>query len=180
MDRFSYLIRRLLLAVPTFLGITLVCFALTRVLPGGPVEMRLARLRGLGSGEGGGVAAERVAAVTEEQRQALTRQFGFDQPFLKQYARWLLRDAMGLRMRSYDFPDRSAGELIASRFPISLWFGITGFVLAYLVCIPLGWPRPCATAPLRCRHQRDCLRRLRPAALRPRYAAEDAFLRHGR
>lgn len=138
MDRFSYLIRRLLLAVPTFLGITLVCFALTRVLPGGPVEMRLARLRGLGSGEGGGVAAERVAAVTEEQRQALTRQFGFDQPFLKQYVRWLLRDAMGLRMRSYDFPDRSAGELIASRFPVSLWFGITGFVLAYLVCIPLG------------------------------------------
>ena len=138
MDRFSYLIRRLLLAMPTFLGITLVCFALTRVLPGGPVEMRLARLRGLGSGEGGGAPAGRVAAITEEQRQALTRQFGFDQPFLRQYARWLVRDAMGLRMRSYDFPDRSAGELIASRFPVSLWFGLTGFTLAYLVCIPLG------------------------------------------
>ena len=138
MDRFSYLIRRLLLALPTFLGITLVCFALTRVLPGGPVEMRLARLRGLGSGEGGGAPAGRVAAITAEQRQALARQFGFDQPFLRQYARWLVRDAMGLRMRSYDFPDRSAGELIASRFPVSLWFGLTGFTLAYLVCIPLG------------------------------------------
>jgi ABC-type microcin C transport system permease subunit YejB len=45
MDRKGYLLRRLLLAVPTFLGITLVCFALTRVLPGGPVEIRLARLR---------------------------------------------------------------------------------------------------------------------------------------
>ena len=67
MDRFSYLIRRLLLALPTFLGITLVCFALTRVLPGGPVEMRLARLRGLGSGEGGGAPAGRVAAITAEQ-----------------------------------------------------------------------------------------------------------------
>ncbi len=137
MDRLTYLIRRLLLTIPTFIGITLVCFALTRILPGGPVEMRLARLRGLGSGEAG-TQAGRVAAVTEEQRRELTRQFGFDQPFLKQYARWLLRDGMGLRMASYDYPDRTAGELIASRFPVSLWFGITGFLLAYLVCIPLG------------------------------------------
>ena len=56
MSRLAYIVRRLLLAIPTFLGITLVCFALTRVLPGGPVEMRLARLRGLGSGEGGSSA----------------------------------------------------------------------------------------------------------------------------
>ena len=40
MNRLSYIIRRLLLAIPTFIGITLVCFALTRILPGGPVEMR--------------------------------------------------------------------------------------------------------------------------------------------
>ncbi len=137
MSRFSYLVRRLLLAIPTFLGITLVCFALTRVLPGGPVEMRLARMRGLGSGETG-ESAGRIAAVTEEQRAVLERQFGFDQPFLRQYWRWLARDAMGLRMPSYDYPDVSAGQLIASRFPVSLWFGISGFVLAYLVCIPLG------------------------------------------
>ena len=137
MDRLSYLIRRLLLTIPTFLGITLVCFALTRVLPGGPVEMRLARMRGLGSGESG-AGAGRVAAISAEQRRELTRQFGFDQPFLQQYARWLFRDAMGLRMASYDFPERTAGELIAVRFPISLWFGISGFLLAYLVCIPLG------------------------------------------
>ncbi|MDD5705988.1 MAG: ABC transporter permease subunit [Kiritimatiellae bacterium] len=137
MDRFSYLVRRLLLAVPTFLGITLICFALTRVLPGGPVEIRLLRMRGLGGGEARGNAA-RVAAVTEEQRRELNRQFGFDQPFARQYLRWLVRDAMGLRMHSYDYPDSTAGSLIASRFPVSLWFGITGFVLAYLVCIPLG------------------------------------------
>jgi microcin C transport system permease protein len=137
MNRLGYLLRRLLLIVPTFLGITLVCFGLTRVLPGGPVEIRLARLRGLGGGQGG-ATADRVAAVTEEQRRELNRQFGFDQPFLRQYRRWLLRDAMGLRMASYDYPDRTAGELIASRFPVSLWFGVSGFVLAYLVCIPLG------------------------------------------
>ena len=137
MSRLAYIIRRLLLAVPTFLGITLVCFALTRVLPGGPVEMRLARLRGLGSGEGGSSAGQ-VAAITEEQRKELVRQFGFDKPFLVQYGKWLFHDAMGLRMASYDYPDRTAGELIVSRFPVSLAFGITGFLLAYAVCIPLG------------------------------------------
>lgn len=136
MDRLAYFLRRLLLAIPTFLGITLVCFALTRILPGGPVEMRLARMRGLGGSEGASQA--RLAVVTEEQRQELVRQFGFDQPFLVQYGKWLFRDAMGLRMASYDYPERTAGELIASRFPVSLWFGITGFLLAYLVCIPLG------------------------------------------
>ncbi|MBP5542667.1 MAG: ABC transporter permease [Kiritimatiellae bacterium] len=134
-SRLSYLLRRLLLAIPTFLGITLVCFALTRILPGGPVEMRLARLRGIGGAEG---ASGRVASVTAEQRDELNRQFGFDRPFAVQYGRWLFHDAMGLRMPSYDYPERTAGELIASRFPVSIWFGITGFVLAYLVCIPLG------------------------------------------
>ncbi len=138
MDRLSYLIRRLLLTIPTFIGITLVCFALTRLLPGGPVEMRLARLRGLGSGETGSSGAGRLAAISEDQRQALNSQFGFDRPFLVQYGRWLWHDCLGLRMASYDYPDRTAGELIASRFPISLWFGISGFLLAYLVCIPLG------------------------------------------
>ncbi len=138
MDRFSYLLRRLLLAVPTFLGITLACFALTRLLPGGPVEIRLARMRALGSGESGTASAARVATVTEAQRQELTRQFGFDQPFLVQYGRWLVRDRMGLRMASYDYPDRTAWELIRTRFPVSLTFGITGVLLSYLVCIPLG------------------------------------------
>lgn len=143
MDRVFYLLRRVLLAVPTFIGITLVCFALTRVLPGGPVEMRLLRMRGIGdagSSAGVGAAAEARpgASITEDQRRALNAKFGFDKPFLVQYATWLVRDRMGLRMTSYDYPNRTAWDLIASRFPVSLWFGITGFLLSYLVCIPLG------------------------------------------
>ncbi len=137
MNRLFYLLRRLVLAVPTFVGITLVCFALTRVLPGGPVEMRLLRMRGIGD-SGAAAEARPGASITEDQRRALTAKFGFDKPFLVQYATWLVRDRMGLRMTSYDFPNRTAWDLITSRFPVSLWFGITGFFLAYLVCIPLG------------------------------------------
>ena len=51
MERLDYFIRRLLLMVPTFLGITFVCFALCQVVPGGPVEQALAKMRGLGAAD---------------------------------------------------------------------------------------------------------------------------------
>lgn len=138
MNRLHYIVRRLLLAIPTFFGITLVCFALTRVLPGGPVEMRMMRMRGGSGGGEGGASAVRVTRVTEEQRRELNRQFGFDQPFLVQYGKWLWTDRMGMAMPSYEYNNKSAWQLIRSRIPVSLWFGITGFVLSYLLCIPLG------------------------------------------
>lgn len=137
MDRFNYLLRRLLLAVPTFLGITLLCFALTRLLPGGPVEQALLRMRGIGEGEAG-LGSERITAVTEEYRRALERKYGFDQPFFVQYTRWLWAERMGLRLTTDRYPDRTAWQLIRSRLPVSLVFGLSGFLLSYLVCIPLG------------------------------------------
>lgn len=137
MDRLNYLLRRLALAVPTFLGITLLCFGLTRALPGGPVEQAILRMRGIGSGEAGG-GGEQVRAVSESYRRALEKKYGFDRPFLVQYANWLWRDRMGLRLVSDRYPESTSWELIRSRIPISLWFGLTGFVLSYLICIPLG------------------------------------------
>jgi microcin C transport system permease protein len=141
MDRFSYLLRRLLLAIPTFLGITLVCFSLTRFLPGGPVEMRLLQMKGMGaaSAEGAGAAAAvSVSHISEDYRKQLEAQFGFDQPLAKQYWQWLVTHRMGLKLASYDYPDKTAWELICTRLPVSLWFGLTSFVLTYLICIPLG------------------------------------------
>ena len=143
MDRLAYLARRLLLAIPTFIGITVVCFTLTRFLPGGPVEMRMMRMRGLGAGGGEAVAAQSVGAagasgVSEEYRKQLEEQFGFNKPILRQYWDWLVVNRMGMRLPSYDYPDKTAWDLISSRFPISLWFGLTSFMLTYLICIPLG------------------------------------------
>lgn len=138
MNRATYLLRRLLLIIPTFIGITLICFSLTRVLPGGPVEMKLMQMRGMdGGGEAGG-GASGVSQVTEDQKKVLEAKFGFDKPFHVQYFTWLVKDCMGLKMRSYDYPNKTAWQLIKKRFPVSLWFGITGFLLSYLICIPLG------------------------------------------
>ena len=139
MDKLAYLVRRLLLAVPTFVGITVVCFALTRFLPGGPVEMRLMRMRGLAA-QGGETAAHTAGAsgVSAEHRRQLEAQFGFDKPLMRQYWDWLVTNRMGMRLPSYDYPDKTAWQLIRSRIPVSVWFGVAAFVLTYLICIPLG------------------------------------------
>ena len=124
MDRLAYLTRRLLLVVPTFLGITLVCFALTRFLPGGPVEMRLMRLKGLSAQNGQAAAAEGRNQVSDEYRKQLEVQFGFDKPLVRQYWDWLVVNRMGMSLPSYDYPDRTAWQLIRSRIPVSVWFGL--------------------------------------------------------
>ena len=134
MDRAAYLIRRLLLVIPTFLGITIVCFALTRFLPGGPVEARLIQLRAAGDSHANVAATQ----VTDDYRKELEKAFGFDKPLPLQYWDWLVVNRMGLRIKSYDRPDKTAWELIRSRLPVSIGFGLAAFVAMYLVCIPLG------------------------------------------
>lgn len=137
MNRTAYFLRRLLLIVPTFIGITLVCFAITQVVPGGPVEQMVMQIKGIGGGEAR-LAAGAVASISTEQRRAMERHFGFDQPIHKRYWRWLVRDRIGLAMPSFKYPHKTAWQIIAQRIPISLLFGLAGFALTYLVCIPLG------------------------------------------
>lgn len=139
MDRLAYIVRRLLLVIPTFIGITLVCFTLTRFLPGGPVEIRMMRMKGLSAqGESGAAAKANASHVSEEYRKELEKQFGFDRPLHEQYWNWLVVNRMGLDLPSYDYPNKTAWQLIRSRIPVSLWFGLASFILTYLICIPLG------------------------------------------
>ena len=137
MERADYFIRRFLLVIPTFIGITLTCFLLIQFVPGGPVEQTLMRMKGTGDGAQGVVSAN-AASISMEQRKEIEAHFGFDQPFYKRYLNWLIRDRIGMTMESYSFPNKNAWQLIRERFPVSLIFGVTGFFLTYLVCIPLG------------------------------------------
>lgn len=139
MERIDYFIRRFLLVIPTFLGITLLCFAVIQFVPGGPVEQAILQMRGgIGASESGGGAAGAATSISAEQRKAIEAHFGFDQPFYKRYWKWLVTDRMGMKMESYRFPNKTSWQLIQERFKVSLVFGITGFILSYLVCIPLG------------------------------------------
>tara|TARA_R110002096_G_scaffold342165_2_gene535082 strand:+ start:2416 stop:3462 length:1047 start_codon:yes stop_codon:yes gene_type:complete len=137
MERLSYFIRRLLLVIPTFLGITFLVFGLTQFVPGGPVEQQIAAIRGFGSGEAGGGGTGAVS-ISEDQRKAIEKEFGFDKPFLVRYWTWLGPDGLGMNAYSYKYNNKTVWQLIRERFPVSLTFGITGFILTYLICVPLG------------------------------------------
>ncbi len=137
MERLNYFIRRFLLVIPTFLGITVLCFGLIQFVPGGPVEQIIMKMKGIGAGESSrGAGAQ--ASISIQQRKDIEAHFGFDQPFYKRYWKWLVTDRLGMKMESYKFPNKTAWQLIKERFKVSLIFGVAGFVLSYLACIPLG------------------------------------------
>ena len=114
MDRLSYFIRRLLLVIPTFLGITLVCFTLCQFVPGGPVEQAILQMRS-GTSQHGAQAVR----ISEEQIKVLRAHFGFDKPILQRYWKWLVHDRMGMTVDSYKYPNKTVWQLISSRFRVS-------------------------------------------------------------
>ena len=128
-----YVIRRLLLMIPTLIGITLVCFALTQFIPGGPVEQMISRVRAAGSEKG----MDAAHAITEEEIKNIKAYYGFDQPAHIRYLRWV-RNVARLDLGTSSAYEEPVWNVIVSKFPISLFFGFTSFFISYLVCIPLG------------------------------------------
>lgn len=133
----AYFLRRFLLIAPTFIGITLLVFAVTRVVPGGPIERMMTQAQ-LG-GESGAMQKSQGSGGTlsEEQLKDLAAYYGFDKPVLTGYAEWLgkvLQFDLGHSTRYQD----PVWDIIKERFPVSLFFGITTLILTYAVCIPLG------------------------------------------
>jgi len=133
----AYFIRRLLLVIPTFLGITIMVFTITRFVPGGPIERIIAQAQQMPSISGTGMAAEQTQPLSEEQIDELKKYYGFDKPVLVSYVLWLgkvLKGDLGTSTRYYD----PVWEMIRERIPISLYFGILSMILTYGICIPLG------------------------------------------
>jgi microcin C transport system permease protein len=134
----AYFLRRFLLIIPTFLGITVVVFAITHFVPGGPVERQIMRMRMGGMGEAGAAAGGRAEiALPEDAIQEIRKYYGFDKPVYVRYGQWLW-NILHLNLgNSYIYQD-PVWDVIKSRFPISIFLGLTGFLLGYLICIPLG------------------------------------------
>ena len=136
----AYFARRLLLMIPTFFGITILVFTITRLVPGGPLEQALLEFQMAGAGEGGAGGAFDIGGdsdIPQASLDALAAQFHFDKPGWHAYLLWL-RDLLTLDLgTSYKF-NEPVVDVITSRFPVSIYFGLIGFFLAYSVCIPLG------------------------------------------
>ena len=133
----GYFIRRFLLIIPTFLGITLAVFVVMHFVPGGPVERAVMQYKMSIATEGGAAAGGANLDIPEDALEEMKRFYGFDKPVHVRYALWLwnlLHLDLG---NSYIYQD-PVWDVIKSRFPISIFLGLTGFFLSYLVCIPLG------------------------------------------
>ena len=146
----AYIARRLLLVLPTLLGILVINFALTQFVPGGPIEQVLANMEGQGdvfesfSGTSSEVAeasetSDYVGArgLPPEFIAELEKEFGFDKPPLERFLTMLwnyLRFDFG---ESY-FRSISVVDLVVEKMPVSISLGLWSTLLAYLISIPLG------------------------------------------
>lgn len=124
---YAYLIRRFLLIIPTFLGISLVTFLIIQLAPGNPVSLRL-------QGLGGAAGSEAITQEVIEQTKAL---YGLDKPVHMQYVSWLGR------MVRFDFGDsykdfRPVSTRIAETLPITLQLNLVALLVIYMVSIPIG------------------------------------------
>jgi microcin C transport system permease protein len=157
----AYILKRILLMIPTLLGIMLMTFAVIQFVPGGPVEQVIAKMQGTdtdstgrisgntGNEAGGGAQAQAgvsdgtafkyrgAQGLDPEFIKSLEQQFGFDKPaherFLLMIGNYLTFD-FG---ESY-FRDRSVLSLIVEKLPVSISLGLWLTLIQYLVSIPLG------------------------------------------
>jgi microcin C transport system permease protein len=157
----AYILKRILLMIPTLLGIMLMTFAVIQFVPGGPVEQVIAKMQGTdtdstgrisgntGNEAGGGAQAQAgvsdgtafkyrgAQGLDPEFIKSLEQQFGFDKPaherFLLMIGNYLTFD-FG---ESY-FRDRSVLSLIIEKLPVSISLGLWLTLIQYLVSIPLG------------------------------------------
>lgn len=146
-----YILKRLLLIVPTLLGILLLNFVIVQAAPGGPVEKAIAQLQGTGGGgAGGGFAGTTQDLVNSgggdyrgsrgmppELLARIEKLYGFDKPAPERF--WL----MIKRYLTFDFGesyyrDKTVSTLIAERLPVSISLGLWSTLITYLVAVPLG------------------------------------------
>lgn len=130
-----YLIRRFLLIIPTFLGITLMVFVITRFVPGGPIERMISQAQQASAARG--MQRMNEMPLSEAQLDQLKKYYGFDKPVIVSYFIWLKKLVLldfGNSTRYYE----PAWGIIKSKLPVSLFYGLMAMILTYSVCIPLG------------------------------------------
>jgi microcin C transport system permease protein len=128
----AYIVKRLLLMIPTLLGALTVTFIVMQFVPGGPVEQLIAEAR---TGEGGVYKAGRD--VDAKQIEQLKKQYGFDQPAHVRYVRMLADFARFDLGRSF-LHNKDVWQLIKEKLPVSISLGLWTFLISYLISIPLG------------------------------------------
>ncbi len=148
----AYILRRLLLVIPTLLGVMIINFTLVQFVPGGPVEQVIAQMEGQGDVFGGfsgagedagraeGGGSERyigARGLPPEFIEQLEREFGFDRPPVERFF-MMMWNYMRLDFGESYFRSISVIDLIIEKMPVSISLGLWSTLIAYLISIPLG------------------------------------------
>ena len=151
----AYVVRRLLLIVPTLLAILTINFVIIQTAPGGPIDRLIAGLKGevtgaagrvaggAGDAAGGGEGAARGGdtrgsrGLDPEFIAELEREFGFDKPMHERYFA-MLGDYLSFDFGDSYFQDRSVIQLVIDKMPVSISLGLWTTLLTYLIAVPLG------------------------------------------
>ena len=149
----AYIVRRLLLIIPTLFGIMLINFALVQFVPGGPVEQAIARIQGGGdvfegfAGSNNDAGGQELSSNESQYVGArglppefiaeLEAEFGFDKPPVQRFF-IMLWNYMQFDFGESYFRSISVIELIKEKLPVSITLGLWSTLIAYLVSIPLG------------------------------------------
>lgn len=137
----AYILKRLMLMIPTLFGVMLVTFSVTQFVPGGPVEQMINKLQGHGTGQEAAGSTVQLyrgdKGLDDEKLQELKTIYGFDKPAYKRFFDMIIDYASFDLGESY-FHQRSVMDLIISKLPVSITLGMWTFFLVYALCIPLG------------------------------------------
>lgn len=137
----AYILKRLLLMIPTLIGVLLITFIVIQFVPGGPVEQLVAQLKGQGAqGEAssGLQGLYRGAQGLDNERLAeLKAYYGFDKPAWQRFVE-MLGNYVTFNLGDSYFYHQSVLDLVISKLPVSISLGLWTFFLTYLISVPLG------------------------------------------
>ena len=133
-----YILKRLLLMLPTLFGVLLITFVVIQFVPGGPVEQYLAEARAAaGAGAEGASVYRGGQGVDPKRIEQIKALYGFDKPAHQRFIEMLGRFARFDLGTSF-FQNKPVGQLIAEKLPVSISLGLWTFFISYLVAVPLG------------------------------------------
>lgn len=138
----AYILKRVLLMIPTLLGALAITFGVIQFVPGGPVEQMVAQLKGRDGGGGesagsSGAGYRGRQGVDAAQVEEIKKLYGFDKPPHERFAQMLVSFAHFDLGKSF-FHHQDVWGLIKEKLPVSITLGLWTFVLSYLISVPLG------------------------------------------
>ncbi|SDP78859.1 microcin C transport system permease protein [Rhodoferax sp. OV413] len=136
----AYILKRLLLMVPTLLGVLLITFVVVQFVPGGPVEQYMAEAKagaGASGAEGGGFSYRGAQGVDPKRVEQIKALYGFDKPAHERFFQMLGQFARFDLGKSF-FQNKAVSQLVREKLPVSISLGLWTFFLSYLIAVPLG------------------------------------------